>query len=346
MLAAMTRLWRVDCSTPGLTRRRRGRGFSYAHPDGSTVTDTETLERIRDLAVPPAWSEVWICPWPTGHLQAVGTDAAGRRQYLYHDQWRTRRDREKFDRALAFGIELPTLRAAVDRDLRRAALDRARVLSAIVRLLDIGCFRIGGEEYALDHEAYGIASLRKDHVSLQDGALVFTYPAKASIERHVELRDASTFAVVAALRRRRSGGSHLFAFKQGHRWVEVHAPDVNDYIKDALGEQFSAKDFRTWSATVIAAVALAGVDPVPASPSQRRRAVNDAIALVARALGNTPAVSRASYVDPRVIDHFDDGTTIRSTAGHQLDLDLANLERHGRSDDVRRSIEESVIDLL
>ena len=186
----VARLRRSDCSGPGITRRRRGRGFSYAHPDGKPVTDKETLLRIRGLAVPPAWSDVWICPWPHGHIQAVGIDAAGRRQYRYHDQWRTDRDREKFERVLDFAAALPELRATVRRGLAKDGLGRERVLAAVVRLLDVGFFRIGGEEYAQEHETFGVASLRKEHVRIHDGLMVFEYPAKGSIERTLEISDA------------------------------------------------------------------------------------------------------------------------------------------------------------
>ncbi len=308
------------------------------------MTDAETLQRIRELAVPPAWSEVWICPWPNGHIQAVGTDAAGRRQYRYHDQWRVERDREKFERVTDFAAALPKL-APRSGDLAHDILGRERVLAAIVRLLDVGFFRIGGEEYAQEHETFGVASLRKDHVCIHNGTMVFEYPAKGAVQRTLEIRDGSACAVVAALRRRRSGGPNLFAYKQGRRWVEVHANDVNDYIKAAAGGQFSAKDFRTWSATVLAAAALAENDPVPDSRTGRRRAVADAVATVAEHLGNTPAVSRSAYVDPRVIDRFEAGATIGEQLGREPDL--ARLERRrGHGGRTYRVVEEAVIDLV
>lgn len=308
------------------------------------MTDEETLERIRGLAVPPAWSDVWICPWPDGHLQAVGTDAAGRRQYRYHDRWRLERDQAKFDRVLDFAAALPKLRARVRRDLARDGLGREKALAALVRLLDVGFFRVGGEQYAHEHETFGVASLRREHVRIRDGALLFCYPAKGSAQRVIEVRDPAVLAVVAALQRCRSGGDNLFAYKQGRRWVELHAREVNDYLKAAAGSDFSAKDFRTWSGTVLAAVALAEHQPVPGSAGGRRRAVSEAVTTVADHLGNTPAVSRSAYIDPRVIERFEEGETI----GEGLEAPLGRVP--GRAgpgaDHKRRAVEEAVVELI
>jgi DNA topoisomerase I len=233
----------------------------------------------------------------------------------------------------------------VRRDLAKDDLSRARVLAAIVRLLDVGYFRVGDEDYALEHETFGVASLRKEHVRIHNGVMVFDYPAKGSIERTIEIRDAPACKVVAALRRRRSGGPNLFAHKQGGRWVEVHAHDVNAYIKAATGEEFSAKDFRTWSATVLAAAALAENEPVPESRAGRHRAEVKAVATVAEHLGNTPAVSRSAYVDPRVIEHFEEGDTISGRMGHRPDLEKLDPRRaHGRGE--ARAVEEALLDLL
>ena len=296
------------------------------------------------MAIPPAWTEVWICPWPNGHIQAVGTDAAGRRQYRYHDQWRLERDRAKFDRTVEFAAALPILRAQVNRDLAKEGLGRTRVLAAVVRLLDVGLFRIGGEEYADEHETFGVASLRKEHVRIRDGALVFAYAAKGSIERVVEIRDDQVRAVVTALRRRRTGGPNLFAYKRGRRWLEIHAHDVNDYIKDVVGGEFSAKDFRTWSGTVLAAAALAEYEP-GSDPRANRRAVTEAVAKVAEHLGNTPAVSRSAYIDPRVVDRFKEGETIGSSLEQAPGLEkLDKRLTHGSR--AYRAVEEAVIDLV
>lgn len=322
----MPKLRRSDPSQPGITRHRRGRGFSYSWSrTGDRVDDPDTLERIEALVIPPAWTEVWICPWPHGHIQAVGVDAAGRRQYLYHEAWRKRRDAEKYRRAVQFAAVLPELRRRVSADLRGEDMSQRRVLAAAVRLLDIGCFRIGSETYARDHETFGIATLLRRHLTLDSDEMVFRYPAKHSVTRTISVRDPAVLAVLAPLRRRRGGTGHLLAWSGPDGWCDIHSADINRYLKETAGPDFSAKDFRTWSATVHAAVALASVDPVPASITARRRAVTAAVKQVAEYLGNTPAVCRSSYIDPRVLDHFERGETIadhgwpgRARGGEQL----------------------------
>lgn len=339
------RLRRSHCDEGGITRRRRGKGFSYAYADGRPVKDRKTLDRIRALAVPPAWTDVWICPWPNGHIQALGTDDAGRRQYRYHDDWRLHRDREKFERVLDFAAALPEIRSVVERDLSLDGLCRERVLAATVRLLDVGLFRVGGEAYAEEHETFGVTSLRKEHVRLRNGAMVFCYPAKGSIERTVEIRDAKARKVVEALRRRRAGDGHLFAYKEGRRWVEVRAEDTNAYIKDAAGgDEFSAKDFRTWSATVLAATALAE-SGTPESERDARHAVVSAVAEAADYLGNTPAVARSAYIDPRIIDRFENGKTIAAWLPRLPKVEQVS-EASTRNGGLRRTVEEAVIDLI
>jgi DNA topoisomerase I len=306
------RLRRADCSAPGIRRRRRGRGFSYVDDEGNRIDDPEVLERIAELAIPPAWEDVWICPYPNGHLQATGTDAAARKQYRYHDAWRTRRDGEKFDDMVRFAKALPALRRQVERDLGDCAtLDRRCVLAAAVRLLEIGFFRIGSEEYAAEHDSYGLATLRREHVRIEDGVMVFDYPAKSGQRRRQGMFDEQLAPVVARLKRRRGGGSDLLAYKERGRWHDLRSEDINAYLKDATGGDYSAKDFRTWNATALAAVALAVSGASAATPTARKRAVNRAVTEVAGYLGNTPAVCRASYIDPRVIDAFDGGLTIR-----------------------------------
>jgi DNA topoisomerase I len=293
----MNRLRRADCSRPGITRRRRGRGFEYADAAGRRVDDLETLERIRSLAIPPAWTDVWICTDPNGHLQAVGTDAAGRRQYRYHERWRQRRDQEKFDGMIAFARALPRLREIAAADL--AGTGRSRELACAVRLLDRGFFRVGGEEYADENGSFGLATLEKSHVELAgDGVLAFDYPAKSGKRRLQAVVDPEVYDVVASLKRRR-----------GKRLFSIRSADINAYIKDATGGDFSAKDFRTWHGTVLAAVALA-VSERAASPTGRKRAISRAVNEVAHYLGNTPAVCRASYIDPRVFDRYRAGITI------------------------------------
>jgi DNA topoisomerase IB len=316
---------------------RRGRGFAYRHADGSLVEDRETLERLRELAIPPAWSEVWICADPRGHLQATGVDAAGRKQYLYHPVWRSRRDREKFDRMLEFAAALPALRRRVTRDLSLPRFPKQKVVACAVRLLDLGFFRIGGEDYAQDNGTFGLATLQREHVTLAPGpTLVFDFPAKGGARRRQSVTDRAAYEVVSALKRRRTG-SELLAFRDGGAWRDVRSSDINDYIRDA-GE-FSAKDFRTWNATVLAAVSLAVLGQGGSgSPTARKRIVSLAVGEVAHYLGNTPAVCRASYIDPRVIDRFHAGVTVRAVIG----------KLGGPPDDraAQRVIEAAVLELL
>jgi DNA topoisomerase-1 len=331
----MPRLRRADSSEPGIRRIRRGRGFSYERDDGEPV-DQGGLERIRALAIPPAWKDVWICAHPGGHIQATGYDAAGRKQYLYHEAWRAHRDREKFDRMIAFGEALPKLRREIASDLRRRGLVRERVLGCAVRLLDLGLFRIGGEQYAEENETYGLATLRKRHVRLERGAAVFDYEAKGS-QRHIRVvTDKLVLPTVRALKRRTGGGSELLAYRNGGRsWADVRSEHINEYLKESAGSEFSAKDFRTWNATVLAAVVLAGNDGVPPSRAARKRAANQAVKQVAGYLANTPAVCRTSYIDPRVLDRFDSGETIRGALRRLPDdpdpCELPNRERVERA---------------
>ena len=289
--------------------------------------------------MPPAWTDVWICQWPNGHIQAVGTDNAGRRQYLYHDAWRALRDRQKFERVLEFGRSLPRLRAAVERDLGLPGMERARVLAGAVRLLDLGFFRIGGEQYAQEHETFGIATLRKSHVKLVRGKMVFDYPAKGSVERVVTISDPATYRLLRTLKNRR-GGEDLFAYKTGSRWVDMRSDEVNAYIREAAGGDFSAKDFRTWSATVLGASELAGqAKAMGGSATARKRAASLVVKRVAGYLGNTPAVCRRSYLDPKVLDRFEGGETIASDLRKLGDVDVSDGE-------ARKVVEQAVIDLL
>ncbi len=273
----MPRLRRVDCSAPGLTRRRRGKGFEYVDSTGRRVEDPETLLRIRHLGIPPAWTNVWICAHPRGHLQAVGTDAAGRRQYLYHEAWRQRRDAEKFEHMLEFARLLPQLRQHCDRNLALTGLGRERVLGCAVRLLDRGFFRIGTEGYAEQNQTYGLATMQKKHVRLKDNVIHFDYVAKSGQRRIHSVVDPALFDVVAALKRRRGGSRELLAYKQGREWVDVKSLDINLYIKDAIGGEFTAKDFRTWNATVLAAVGVAVSGEAAKSKTARKRAITRAV---------------------------------------------------------------------
>ncbi len=334
----MTRLLRSDCSGPGIRRRGRGKGFEYLDEAGRRVTDPEDLARIRELGIPPAWRDVWICSNPRGHLQATGTDAAGRKQYRYHDAWRTRRDAEKFADMERFARALPELREHVEEDLRDDGFTRARVLACSVRLLDRGFFRIGSEEYT---ESFGLATMRKEHVELgRDGEMVFDYPAKSGIQRVQAVVDPQVAEIVAALKRRRSGGDELLAYKEGRRWRDVRSEDINAYLKDATGDDFSAKDFRTWNATVLAAVALSVSGQVAGTQSGRKRAITRAVKEVAHYLGNTPAVCRASYIDPRVFDAYRAGLVIGRPLREAADTGPGELPIH------QRALEEAVLDLI
>ena len=294
---------------------RCGRGFRYTGPDGKPVRDAQALARIRGLVIPPAWADVWICADPYGHIQAVGTDAAGRRQYRYHDLWRERRDQEKHDRMLEFGAALPDIRRAVRRHLAGRELSRERVLAAAISLIDLGFFRPGGEEYAEENGTFGLATIRREHVTCSRDQLVFEYLAKGAKQREQAVADEQVCSVIRGLKRRRWGGPELLAYRCGRRPHDVTAADLNDYLREVSGGYFTVKDFRTWHATVLAAVGLAVSRPAAASPTARKRAISRVVREVAGYLGNTPAVARASYIDPRIIELYESGTTIASALG-------------------------------
>ena len=337
----MPTLRRSDPSAPGYTRRRAGRGFAYYDAGGVRVVDRETRERIEGLGIPPAWRDVWICPHPNGHLQALGTDAAGRRQYRYHPQWRLRRDQEKFDDMARFAKALPALRSHVANELAGEKLTRAVVLACAVRLLDIGFFRIGSEDYALRNESYGLATMLKEHVTVEGDVIVFDYTAKHGKHRVQAVADPRVAEVVGRLRRRRSGGDELLAYRDGRIWRDVRSNDINVYLKEVTGDDFSAKDFRTWSATVLAAIGLAVSGEVAKTRTGRKRAINRAVQEVAHYLGNTPAVARASYIDPRVIDAYCSGLTLLPA--------LEDASRGGGPGELvmhHPAVEAAVLDLL
>jgi DNA topoisomerase I len=335
----------VDVNGAGLTRRRRGRGFSYHHPDGSPVTDPVTLDRIRALAIPPAWRDVWICPRPNGHIQAVGTDDAGRRQYRYHDQWRIARDAEKHDRVLRLAARLPRLRREVTEQLVSPGLGRERVLATALRMLDIGMFRIGREEYAPrdedDDGTFGLSTLRREHVCVRRGTVLVEYLGKGGIQQSVAIRDELLCRAVASLLRRRDEAPELFVYRDAKAWRPMRADEVNLRIKELVGNEFTAKDLRTWNATVLAAAALgeranAGA---PKSQTGRRKAVVAAVREVAEMLGNTPTVARKSYIDPRVIECFSQGVTVEAALRRAGSADLSD-------DRARHIIERAVLRML
>jgi DNA topoisomerase I len=338
----MRRLRRVDCSSPGIARRRRGKGFEYLDDTtGERIEDEDIIQRISALAIPPAWGEVWICADPLGHIQATGMDARGRKQYRYHDRWRERRDRQKFDAMVDFARSLPQLREQVDGDLRKRTISRERVLACAVRLLDRGFFRIGSEDYAEENETYGLATMRKRHVTIEGNTLVFDYEAKGGKRRVQTIADPKLSRLVKTLRERRGGGHELLAYRNGSSWRDIRSTEINDYIKEAIGEEHSAKDFRTWNATMLAAVVLAASarERDMSTKGGRNRAKRDAVKQVSEYLGNTPAVCRASYIDPRVFDRFDGGLTIGGVLD-RLPGDPAEWP------EIQRPIEEAVLDLI
>jgi DNA topoisomerase I len=318
--AAVPGLNRSDPRGPGLTRVRAGPGFAYLDTAGSPVADPAALDRIRALAIPPAWTDVWISPDPLGHIQATGVDSRGRVQYRYHQMWREQRDEQKFAHMLRFAAALPQLRAATLRDLRHRGLDRGRVAAAAVRLIDLGLFRLGGEKYAeLDHH-YGAATLEKSHVSVGSGGLEFDYVAKEGKHRTVTVADTAVRPTVRALARADNGLTALFSFQDASRsWRVLHSHDVSAYIADSADDHFTAKEFRTWNATVLMALALAGSGP-PASDRAARSAVNAGVRVVAGWLGDTPAVARSAYIDPRLITRYRTGAGLAGIRAQPVSL--------------------------
>ncbi|MCV7099801.1 DNA topoisomerase IB [Mycobacterium palustre] len=307
------RLRRSDLGKPGIARKRRGKSFAYHDPDGNLVSDPDTLQRIKELVIPPAWQKVWISPHPNGHIQAVGTDAAGRRQYLYHTAWQQERAEEKFDRVLELSAQLPLWRARVARDLAGRGLTRERVLAIALRLLDRGYFRAGGEQYAEENESYGMATLLCSHVTLHPHSVEFDYPAKSGVRRTTEIEDPEIVRAVRSLLRRPERTERLLVCRTDSGWVDIRSDDLNARFKEMVGEDYSVKDLRTWHGTVLAAAAFADADP-PVSQRVIKRVESAVMKEVAEGLGNTPAVARGSYVDPRVVTGYEQGLTIATAA--------------------------------
>ncbi|MGV0772432.1 DNA topoisomerase IB [Mycobacterium syngnathidarum] len=303
------RLRRSVVGGPGIRRVRRGRGFSYRDEDGTVVTDSATLKRIDDLVIPRAWKKVWNCSSPNGHIQAVGTDVAGRRQYLYHPRWQQERGEEKFDRILELSAGLADWRRDIAKDLRRRGLTRDRVLALGLRLLDLGYFRAGGDHYAEENNSFGVATLLREHITLRPDAVEFDYPAKSGVRRTLVVDDPAVLRAVRSLQRSRSNGERLLAFRNSSEWAEVHAEDLNVRFKEMVGDDYTVKDLRTWHGTVLAAEAFVEADP-PVDDKVIKRVESAVMREVAEALGNTPAVARSAYVDPRVVDAYRDGLTI------------------------------------
>ncbi|GAA0592826.1 DNA topoisomerase IB [Kribbella sandramycini] len=322
---------------PGYTRRGHGSGFSYLDENGKRIKNTDTVERIKTLAIPPAWQDVWICPWPNGHIQALGTDEAGRRQYLYHDDWRTTQDADKHDRVRRLARKLPAFREAVDADLCRRGLDRRRVLAVALRMLDYGVFRTGNTRYAEENGSRGAATLLRDDVRVSRGRVVFDFVAKGGQDRAIELTDDRLAAAVRSLKRGRHGGPRLLVYRDRDGYHDLDAELVNERFQELVGADYTVKDLRTWTATVVAAVNLAGAEP-PRTKKALNTAVTSMLDEVSGHLGNTPAVARASYVDPRVITQYERGRTVAPAVG-RVGAELADEE-------VRGALERAVSRLL
>jgi DNA topoisomerase IB len=326
----VVRLRKTSPDQPGWTRRRVGRGFTYRDEAGGRLAE-EDVQRVRDLVIPPAWKDVWITPHANGHLQAVGTDDAGRRQYLYHPEWRARRDAEKFDRVLLFGKGLVKARELVLADLGREGMPLERACAAAVRLLDLGYFRIGNDAYADENGSFGLTTLERRHVRRHQERLVFTFVGKSGVDHRIEIDDATVIEAIEIMRRRRSADDpRLMAYRDGRAWRSVLPDLVNDYVRQTTGLQATAKDFRTWHATVLAAAALAETAEHGETKASRKRAVSGAMKEVSEFLGNTPTLARSSYVDPRVVEGYERGLTIASVTRRTHDtpdLRQAALER-------------------
>ncbi len=298
----------VSDTSPGVGRRRAGKGFSYIGLDGERITDANRVGWFKRLAIPPAWTDVWICPIKSGHIQATGRDARGRKQYRYHPLWREVRDEAKYGRLIEFARALPRIRRRADRDLRRRGLPREKVLALIVRLLEETLIRVGNEEYVRENRSFGLSTLRDRHAKVRGAGVTFTFRGKAGKEHTIGVQDRRLARLVKQCQE--IPGQELFQYYEadGSR-VDVTSGDVNDYLREISGDEFTAKDFRTWAGTVAAAMALEEFLEVD-DEAGRKKAIVEAIELVAKRLGNTPAVSRACYVHPEVIERYLDGTMI------------------------------------
>jgi DNA topoisomerase-1 len=300
----------VGDDKPGIRRKPRGDGFEYVDADGQRITDEETLSRIKSLAIPPAWTDVWICPKANGHLQATGRDAKGRKQYRYHPRWRSVRDENKYSRMIAFGRALPELRRKVDEHLSLPGLPREKVLATLVYLLEATMIRVGNEEYAKTNRSYGLTTLRDKHVQISGSQLQFQFKGKSGVQHKTTLRDPRIARIVR--RSRDLPGQELFQYidENGERCT-VSSSDVNDYLRTLTGEDFTAKDFRTWSGTMLAAFALQEFEKCD-TVTQAKKNIMQAIESVAKKLGNTPAICRKCYVHPAVMEGYLDGSLLEA----------------------------------
>jgi DNA topoisomerase I len=331
------RLRRSVLTEPGITRRRRGERFAYYGTDGKRVTDAPSLARIKELVIPPAWRKVWISPHPNGHIQAVGTDVAGRRQYLYHQAWQEERAEAKFDRVLEMSTELPQWRRRIATDLAGRGLARDRVIALALHLLDLGYFRAGGEQYAEEHESYGLATLLCEHVTVREASVAFDYPAKSGVRRTLEIENPEVTRAVRALMRREHRTDRLLVCRCESGFVDIRSDDINARFKELVGTDYSVKDLRTWHGTVLAAEAFAIAAPA-SSQRAAKKTTATVMKAVAEALGNTPAVARGSYVDPRVVSAYEAGRTIEAAVER-----AARLRRPGTAQEVLEKATRALI---
>ncbi|UJP10208.1 DNA topoisomerase IB [Microbacterium sp. KUDC0406] len=318
------RLRRVSPEEPGLRRIRRGRGFEYRDPQGIRITEQDEIARIRGLAIPPAWSEVWICVRANGHLQATGVDDAGRRQYLYHPQWRARADAEKFDRMLLLAQTLPAARRQVTRDLRAGGAARRTVLAAAFRMLDAALLRVGSEQYARTHGSIGLTTLRCGHASVSGDVVSLRFPGKSGQPWESEVDDSDLAAFVLRMQQSRGTRMRLLAWEDEGGRHPLHPAEINDDVRERTGGDFTAKDFRTLHGTVFAATSLARAG-VRSTVSARKRVLAQAVRETADVLGNTPAVARGSYIDPRLFDAYDRGVVVEVGSGRTVESQLVDL---------------------
>jgi DNA topoisomerase-1 len=302
----------VSDHKPGITRVRTPKGFRYVAPDGHRITDEETIARIQKLAIPPAYEKVWICPDPNGHIQAVGRDARGRKQYRYHPRWREVRDEAKFSKMLVFGRVLPKIRERVEHDLSRHGLPREKVLAAAVRLLETTLMRVGNEEYAKENKSFGLTTLRNRHVRVKGGKLHFDFRGKHGLEHHIDLADPRLARLIKRLQD--LPGQDLFEYLDENREPRpVTSHDVNEYLRDITGEHVTAKDFRTWAATNLAAIALGELERFD-TKARAKKNVKQAVEAVSKMLGNTPAICRKCYIHPAIFDGYLDGSLLEGLA--------------------------------
>ena len=326
----------VTDTMPGIRRRRAGKGFAYTGPGGRRITDRERIDWIKGIAIPPAWTDVWISPLRRGHLLATGRDARGRKQYRYHPDWRRVRDEAKYGRLVDFARSLPRIRRRTDRDLRRRGLPREKVLALVVRLLEATLIRVGNDEYARENRSYGLSTMRDRHVEIRGATIRFTFRGKGGKEHDIDVRDERLARIVRQVQE--LPGQSLFQYRDADgRRQEVTSGDVNEYLRDISGDEFTAKDFRTWAGTVAAAMALQELSAID-DEAGRKRAIVRAIETVAEQLGNTPTVCRACYVHPDVLDAYLDGSFVEALARRARGV--------GRGAHALRPAEAAVLGLL